>query len=296
MIKFSLAGYYSKYVLNTMILALYKTNRHYFYDNIEIESIYGTLPGLIWTGCRFIYPIQEINPYSSEIYDMRDAYNDFNIKLRHTFTNSELTEDMLLDYRGNSWLKACEKDGNGVIVATELMAEYIRKNYPTYEIIWSTSCCIQDIETVNKLSEKEMVVLDYTYNTNDNLLRQIKYPENVEILCAEYCIDNCPMRKQHYKVHSDMILNAEKNRYLDTSCNFYSQLKSNFYQILEARDHVLTHEQIEKMYNTYGINHFKLNGRALSAIDYIEILVYYLIKPEYRDYVRHLILLGYYEG
>ena len=295
MIKFSLAGYYSKYVLNTMILALYKTNRHYFYDNIEIESVYGTLPGLIWTGCRFIYPIQEINPYSSEIYDMRDAYNDFNIKLRHTFTNSELTEDMLLDYRGNSWLKACEKEGNGVIVATELMAEYIRKNYPTYEIIWSTSCNLTDIDKINELSEQDMVVLDYSFNTDKKSLAKFTHPENLEILCAEYCIDNCPQRQEHYKFHSKMILNAEKDRRVESACPFFSPYKSNFYEILKTRDHVLTHEQVEELYNLYGINHFKLNGRALSVIDYVEVMMYYLIKPEYRDYARMLMLLGYYE-
>lgn len=296
MINFSLAGYYSNYVLNTMILALYKTNRSYFYDNIELESIYGTLPGLIWTGCRFIAPIPEINPFSAEIYNLRDTFYDFRIKMRHTFTNSELTQDMLSDYRGNSWLKACERQGNGVIVANDLMANYIRKNYPLYEIIWSTSCGIRDIETVNKISEKEMIVLDYTYNTNSKLLSKLKYPENVEILCAEYCIDNCPNRQQHYKVHNQMILNEEKNRHLKSFCPYYRQENDNFYEVLKKRNHILTHEQIEELYNTYGINHFKLNGRAVSELNYIEILMYYLIKPECRDYVRMLILLGFYEN
>ena len=92
-----------------------------------------------------------------------------------------------------------------------------------------------------------------------------------------------------------MILNAEKDRYAESTGPFFSPYKSNFYEILKTRDHVLTHEQVEELYNLYGINHFKLNGRALSAIDYVEVMMYYLIKPEYRDYTRMLMLLGYYE-
>lgn len=295
MIKFSLAGYYSKYTLNSMILALYKTNREVFYDNVEIESVYGSLPGMVWTGCRFIPQIPEVNPYSSAIYDLRDMYNDFGIQMRHTFTNSELTEDMLLDFRCNEWLRACEQEHNGVIVTTELLANYVREKYPKYDIIWSTSCGLTDIEKINKLSETDLVVLDYSFNTDKNALKNFKNPHNLEILCAEYCIDNCPMRQAHYKVHSQMILNEEKNRYMETTCPYSSPYHSSFYEILEARDHVLTHEQVEELYNEYGICHFKLNGRVLTTIDYIEIMMYYLIKPEYRDRVRMNMLLGFYE-
>lgn len=289
MIKFSLPGYYIHYEINMMLLSLYKIKRHYFKKEIEITSFYDSLPHLIWNGCRILSEGQVINSLSSDIYSMRDSYYDFGMTLRHTFTNNALTPEMMYDYRSNQWAAACEKEGNAVIVGSEMMANYIREKYPKYDIIWSTSIGIKDINTINKISEKDMVVLDYTLNRNENTLSKLTNPKNIEILCAEYCIDNCPHRKEHYNATNKIIINQEGEK--DFKCPFYTG-EQNFYYYLKHSKHILTYEDILILNKKYNIENFKLNGRSVHWIAYIEILVYYLIKNEYKDYVRQMLLLG----
>lgn len=289
MINFSLPGYYIHYDINMMLLSLYKLKRHYFRDEIRITSFYDSLPHLIWNGCRILSEGQTINSLSSDIYSMRDSYYDFGMTLRHTFTNNALTPEMMYDYRSNQWTQACEREGNGVIVSSELMGEFIRKKYPKYNIIWSTSIGIKDIEKINKLSEKDMVVLDYTLNKNHEVLSKLSNPKNIEVLCAEYCIDNCPYRKEHYYATNKAILNQEGTKIFE--CPFYTG-EQNFYYYLKNTNHILTYEDILFINKKYGIENFKLNGRSVHWIAYIEILVYYLIKDKYKDYVRQILLLG----
>ena len=59
-----------------------------------------------------------------------------------------------------------------------------------------------------------------------------------------------------------------------------------FYDALHM-PHGVTNEYIDQLYNQYGIENFKIAGRAGSPLLVIEAACYYLIKPEYRDLVRH---------
>jgi hypothetical protein len=66
----------------------------------------------------------------------------------------------------------------------------------------STTLGITDIDQVNNISKNEIYVLYYGKNNDNNYLKSLKYPENIEILCAETCIPNCPYRSKHYEAIS----------------------------------------------------------------------------------------------
>lgn len=170
MLKFSIAGYYSQHKVNIPFLFIYNNHPTWFYDDRIIDSVYGSLPGLPWNGGRLLGIVDGYYPMREEIYDLRDAYYNLNVSLRHTFTNTQLPEEALNDYRTLTWVKACEKEGNSVILVDPKLKEYIENRFPLYSFIWSTCLCCHDIDQINKLSKNDLLVLDYNFNTNDKAL------------------------------------------------------------------------------------------------------------------------------
>ena len=57
----------------------------------------------------------------------------------------------------------------------------------------------------------------------------------------------------------------------------------------------ITNEYIDELYEKYGIENFKLSGRTYPPYILIEMLVYYLVVPKYRDAVRQTALYTAYE-
>lgn len=295
MIKFSLAGYYQKYRVNIILLTLYNLHKNWFRDNIIIDSAYGCLPGCPLNGCRIIYPIPECNPYTPAIYRLRDEYYELGISLRHTFANQVLPKEAFYDYRTLQWIKACEKEGNSIILVNPELKAFLQEKFPLYKYIWSTSLCSTDINRINDLSKDDMVVLHYGLNTDKEKLAQLQHPENVEIMVSENCNDNCPYRYKHYTYNSKTILNEEEDRYYNLHCLWNEQKTPlTFVEKMKNNKATLTFEQIEELHDQFGIKNFKIAGRDYANISYIESLVYYLIKPEYKDHVRELMLMELY--
>lgn len=297
MLNFSLAGYYSQYKVNIPLLFIFKTHPEWFKEEVNIDSVYGCLPGLPWCGGRIIGFQDHTNPFNSDIYRMRDDYYELGVALRHTYTNKLLTEEVLTDYRSILWTQACEKEGNSIIVADEKVKDYFQKKFPKYNFIWSTCLCCKDIDKINQLSENELLVLDYNYNTSE-IFSQLKHPENIEILLSEDCPPGCPYRKEHYNKESIYLLNKEEDRYADRTCQYYTTHPRSglrlFNSILQKNPATLSYDKIKALHDNYGITHFKLAGRDYHEIMYVESLMYYLIKTEYRDYARELLLTEIY--
>ena len=161
------------------------------------------------------------------------------------------------------------------------MKDYIEKNYPQFYTMWSTTICEKDIDKINELSKDNILVLDYNLNNNFDLLKQLKYPHNIEILVCESCISNCPNREQHYIHESNCQLYNESGGF---NCPWPL---NNFY---EHNHFLLPHRvDIENIRNNYlplGIDKFKIMGRGRPYWEAIENYVNYFVKPEYKDEIR----------
>ena len=170
---------------------------------------------------------------------------------------------------------------NEILCNSKLLENYLRTTYSNYKFISSTTKDVKTGHDINEETEKyDLVVLDYTLNKNVGLLKKIKHPEKIEILCNEVCQENCPNRQKHYKTISEAIL------YDDTSllptCEFAN---TPFYKV-KTRKHFISKDEINDFLNK-GILNFKLVGRHTGPFDLVEILLYYLIKDEYQDEMRH---------
>ena len=275
MIKFSVPGYIEHETIIGYFADLQQTNPEYFIDNRCLDSAYGMPGGMIWNGGRSRFNLK-VNGV--------EIYKNFNLKLRHTCTNMFLHPSLFNDYVCNQYLAYCEQEHHAVITYSEEFAEYIRNTYPKYDIIWSTTRRDDDIDTINRLSKQDLLVLDYKYNHNTTFLQQLENPQNIEILCGENCTYNCPARTAHYAAISAHQLMKPEEQFFQ--CPYNKEFPINFYTDIQAQPHSITNEYIDELYETYGIENFKLSGRTYPPYIIIEMIIYYLIKPEYKDIVR----------
>lgn len=280
MIKFSLPGYLRHRDLILFFTELYKHTPDIFLPNRVIDSAYD-FPALSWNGGRegtYFKSLTEQDIYV--MYEHIQPLRDSGVKIRHTCTNSLVEERHLKDTLCNLYLNISETEGDSIIVASPVLKEYIKQTYPKYSIINSTTLCLDNIDDFNKLSKKELTVMNYNYNCDDNYLKQLKYPENIEILCAEGCQPNCPQRKEHYLSICRANLYKNEPRFF---CNYAGI--HNIYINFEKIPHMVNNQRIEELHNM-GIENFKIAGRNLAGPFVLELLLYYLIKPEYQNVTR----------
>lgn len=296
-IKFHLPDFAAHYKFNRVFLAMMQHRPEYFYEDLEIASIYGTFPQSLWNGGRFVPGYCD----KSYIKQVVSEFDKLQIPLRFTFTNPTITEADLKDEFCNFVLKTADNGINGVIVFSPLLEEYIRDKFPRYKITSSTCKRITDLEKLNNETAKQydIVVLDYDFNNKFDLLEKVQNKEKCEILVNACCQPNCPNRVQHY--HD--IGNVQKAlcKHIKTAKNTpFDQKKYNvsdehsqkcpymYYDAADVRQHstYVSPEDIFQKYVPMGFNQFKIEGRTLSIVNLIEHYLHYMVKPEFRDKAR----------
>ncbi len=281
MIKFYLPDFYSKFALNELIINMLNEYPECFYDNIEIGAVYGCFPGSLWNGGRVCpgYTRRE------QILGVLKEYNDRGIPCRFTFTNSLLKEEHLYDTFCNMCLKLADNGINEVLVNSPLLEEYIRRNYPGYKIILSTTREIKTVEGIESESLKDyyIIVLDKSFNNTDKL-QQLKDRDKYEILVDSFCMDSCPNSTNHYKEVSRAQLEFDSADF--PMCR---AINRDFYEFIGNKTFI-TVEDLYGKYFQMGYNKFKLDGRAFNVYTVMESYMYYLVKPVHRDRVRLSVL------
>ena len=97
---------------------------------LHIGSVYGAPADCIWGGGRAGFGDDD----AGKVLDLMKEYG---ISARLTFSNSLLREEHLLDKKCNALCRLFEETGdiqNGVIIHSDLLLEYLKKNYPTFTL------------------------------------------------------------------------------------------------------------------------------------------------------------------
>lgn len=286
-IKFYIPKFNLDNPLNPFLIKLFCQSPEYFYDNISIGGVYDSFPNAIWNGGRGVIGQ---NYTREQIRQTIEQYNSLGVPLNFTFTNCLLEEKHLKDEYCNLILEEAQNGMNHVVVNSPILDEYIRENYPLYELILSTTCCLRDLSIINeKLDYYHMICLDYNDNHNYPFLKSIKNKSKIELLLDAYCYPNCPRRKEHYSLLSYSQLNPDKPRpsfECDGQCfSFFDAIRlGNFIDLGE----------VYKILPKMGFTNFKIEGRTVYPCDLIESYVYYLVKPRYKDEVRNKLLVAAY--
>ncbi len=287
-IYYHLPGLFEFYDLYEMFLPLFFEHRNYFYEWCEIGSIYGAPQECLWGGGRVGFGDED----PKKVLELMDKYE---ISARLTFSNSMLNKKHLLDKKCNQLCSLFEKSGrNGIIIHSDLLLDYLKKKYPKFYFVSSTTKVLTDFnefkEELNR-EEFDYVVPDFRLNKKLEQLKELseKQKRKVEFLCNECCWFNCYARKDCYE-------NVSKKN-LDIDCEDHICVSPNAikgYRFSDAMNNpgFIGIDDIKNIYAPAGFENFKIEGRSLGSAMILEFLLYYMTKPEHQLKVREEIYLS----
>ena len=279
-----LPGFCANFYINQIIINLMKEHPDKFRDGYCVGSVYGTFPGAIWNGGRFVYGVSA----KRDMEQMIQTYNRFGVPVRFTWTNSLLEEKHTYDTYCNMIMDIANNGKNQVLVNTKVLEDYLMNKYPNFKYISSTTKRITTLEGMQKELENGyfMVVLDYDLNHNEEVLTALE-PEagRVEILVDEICYPNCPKRTAHYKDESLRQLTFDRGPAFD--CPNRKTIPT--FAECKKRPAFISNEEIGR-YIDRGYVNFKLVGRGLPQDMLIDSYMYFLVADEHREFIRNKLM------
>lgn len=284
-----LPGLFEFYDLYKVFLPLFCEHREYFYDWCEIGSVYGAPADCLWGGGRVGFGEEEPGKVA-------DLMKEYGISARLTFSNSLLEEKHLADKKCNALCALFEKNGNaenGVIIASDLLLTYLKKNYPGFYYVSSTTKVLRDFRFFQEECDRpefRFVVPDFRLNKEFSKLNAMPdiQKQKVEFLCNECCWFDCYDRKKCYENVSRKSLGALCEDHRCVSPN--AQRGYRFSDAMKNPGFIGI-EDIVKTYVPQGFSHFKIEGRSLGSAVILEFLLYYMTRPECQLKVREEIYL-----
>ena len=288
-IYYHLPGLFEFYELYSVFLPLFQEHREYFYDWCEIASIYGAPADCLWGGGRAGFG--DCDP--QEVLELMQEYG---ISARLTFSNSLLKKEHLADKKCNALCAMFENSGevkNGVIVHSDLLAEYLQANYPKLYLVSSTTKVLTDFsELENEINRDEFqyVVPDFRLNKAFDRLDTLStaQKDKVEFLCNECCWFGCKDRKYCYETVSRRNLGEEQG---DFHCTAPDSEYGYLFSKAMTNPGFIGIRDIQHIYLPMGFSNFKIEGRSLGSALILEFLLYYMTRPEYQLQVREKIYL-----
>lgn len=289
---YHLPGLFEFYDLYCKFLPLFKEHRNWFYDWCEIGSIYGTPADCLWGGGRVGFG-------NAEVDLVLQLMTEYKISARLTFSNSLLKPEHLEDKKCNLLCKKLESESlrtglqNGVIVHSELLLEYLKKNFSRLYFVSSTTKVLTNFEDfLCELLRPDFkyVVPDFRLNKAFEKLQSLTatQKDKVEFLSNECCWSECRDRKNCYENVSRKNLGEKCG---DHVCKAPGGGESYRFSRAMQNPLFIGVEEIQNRYLPMGFTNFKLEGRGLGSAMVLEFLLYYMVKPEYQLKVREEIYL-----
>ena len=284
---YHLPGLFEFYDLYKLFLPLFYEHRDYFYDWCGIGSIYGAPADCIWGGGRVGSGEQD----PREVLALTQTYG---ISARLTFSNSLLREEHLADPRCNALCRLfSEAGGNGVILHSDLLLDYLKRTYPKLYFVSSTTKVLTDFDQCRQEAERadfRYVVPDFRLNKAFDRLQALpdRLKDKLEFLCNECCWPGCRDRKACYEAVSRKNLGESDPEHRCAAPE--AQGGYRFSKAMENPAFIGIHD-IQHTYLPMGFSNFKIEGRELGSALILEFLLYYMTKPEHQLRVREAIYL-----
>ena len=284
---YHLPGLFEFYDLYKLFLPLFYEHRDYFYDWCDIGSIYGAPADCIWGGGRVGSGEQD----PREVLALTQTYG---ISARLTFSNSLLREEHLADPRCNALCRLfSETGGNGVILHSDLLLDYLKRTYPKLYFVSSTTKVLTDFDQCRQEAERadfRYVVPDFRLNKAFDRLQALpdRLKDKLEFLCNECCWPGCRDRKACYEAVSRKNLGESGPEHRCAAPE--AQGGYRFSKAMENPAFIGIHD-IQHTYLPMGFSNFKIEGRELGSALILEFLLYYMTKPAHQLRVLEAISL-----
>lgn len=265
------------FVFDEFYFSEWQTMREFFKVTPPVNSISGSR-NVLWNSGR-IAPNHSNKGGTKRMYlQQLGLYKKFGVNCFYTFSNNRITEKDLADRECNEMLQAMVEnshEGDGVIFSSDILAEYIRKEYPSLKL--KVSVVKSDVERpkerdagwYNSLAEKyDIVVLQPDDNFNLELLKQLKQREKFEILVNEPCVKDCAFRKRHYDDTSKIAIGGYRDykplqKYFEPGgiCGQVNYANPDPRMRTQKVSCRLTRDEVSELYDL-GFRLFKLQGRS----------------------------------
>ena len=286
---YHLPGLFEFYDLYRLFLPLFREHREYFYEWCEIGSLYGAPADCLWGGGRV--GAGECDPAAA-----LSLAREYGVSARLTFSNSLLKPEHLSDRKCNALCRLlAEGQGprNGVIIHSELLLDYLKKQYPGLYFVSSTTKVLTDFAQFQQELAREdflYVVPDFRLNKALDRLRALPDAQKakVEFLCNECCWFGCRDRKACYEAVSRKNLGIPGPEH---HCAAPDAAGGYRFSKAMANPGFISVGDIRNVYLPADFSHFKIEGRSLGNALILEFLLYYLTRPEYQLRVREEIYL-----
>ena len=286
---YHLPGLFEFYELYRAFLPVYREYREYFYSWCDIGSVYGSPADCLWGGGRVGFGDND----PSEVHALMQEYG---ISSRLTLSNSLIRSEHLKDRKCNSLCGVFNTDQgvqNGVIIHSDLLLDYLKKNFSGFYFVSSTTKVITDFDEFVRETDRDdflFAVPDFRLNRCFDRLSKmnVKEKNKVEFLCNECCWFDCADRKICYENVSRKNLGEECPDHICTSPE-----AGEGYMFSKAMKNpgFISVDDIRNIYMPMGFSNFKIEGRGLGSALILEFILYYMTKPEYQLNVREKIYL-----
>lgn len=281
---YHLPGLFEFYELYRLFLPLFRKHREYFYDWCEIGSVYGAPADCLWGGGRTSFGDHD----PGEVLELMQEYG---VSPRLTFSNSLLRQEHLSDSKCNDLCRLFSD--SGIIIHSDLLLDYLKSNYPGLYFVSSTTKVQTGFQQfVGELKREDFLYAVPDFRLNKSFEQWKSLPQSrkdkVEFLCNECCYFGCGDRKACYEAVSCKNLGEGDSEHHCTAPD-----AAWGYRFSEAMKNpgFIGIEDIQTIYLPMGFSNFKLEGRGLGSALVLEILLYYMTKPEYQIHVREEIYL-----
>lgn len=256
-----------------------------FYDDVNIKTVFGNFPNLTWNGGSLFS-----GPFLSEIPEMKsylDIYKELGITLQFTMTNSLLEERDMYDRYGNFVLRLLYEDYRDmteILVASPVLEEYIRINFPEFKISRSIVNTPVDYNYKEALKIYENIVIPIRHTDDFEFLSQFTPEEKkrVELLCSDPCPKDCGRIYEHYKEYAKGNLFLGSRNYDIKPSLLCTNPRCHTAQYFDSENGVLiSYNKIKKEYEPRGFSEFKIAGRG-TLPNLACNVVQYMVKPQYQ--------------
>lgn len=268
MIDVKIGGAVSKYKLLMLFLLKHKQ----LCDGLQL-TLYDMPDNCVWNGGR-------INRDITLTDTIIETYNKYHHGICLGFTNSVIVD--VGDETGNKLLNQVASQNphklHGVVLMSETLRRYIRKNFPdlklTYSITGHPTTDQLNFEGYYKELEAKYDVIVPKYSHLPQVLELLEAGKldgsKYEILINDNCNTTCQFYSEHFAQISHMNSSFKKPWDEVHEQSYQVEIKPKTKIIQKTGNCVqdnIKHDQLQRFYDT-GVRHFKISGRDLEDDSY----------------------------
>lgn len=271
------------FVHDMLILQVFSLLHQRFGCRLNIDSIHGA-PQVPWNCGRFS---DAPMPTAEALSAMVSTFNDVGIGVFYTLTNHLLEKADLESRDCNRLLESIDNGRglNGVILASDLLYDYIRRRHPELKLTASIIKVTEELGNGDPeyyrsaVQRFDSVMIHPDDGFDCDLLDQLDR-DKIEIMVNENCAFRCPNRVKDYEVMASVLKAGPPgpdNVYMEMERRHCRMPLKRLTSAIQSCNFPAAH--MRRVYEM-GFRRFKLQGRQDMPATFLFSMLRFAIEPE----------------